>query len=367
MRTYSNGNIAITYPDKTCWLYDNLFVKISSLNGTPVGGKVVVTDVSSGNYRKLEYNSELDTVVFALGDTFLSLYHDGMTFNVVVTPSNAGAGMPQFAFDLEMLEGRTLPARKHGSERTIYVYVQEDLQKLQFLFPATGGLSTPNGTIAIPYGGYTALDLRQNITEYGENLLCFTAGVKPGKDEDSLNGVLSIVNVTDITPWSGCAVLEWQDTSGVIPPDNDRGGGIWGDEAFRYESYCIVVNYSNVCDNFNYFKVRYINTDGLTRYLGGKILEEGVESKGNNFYTIDTVTPYNKLSKRFVTEARQTVKVGYPELRRDSYWSDILLSPKIEFRDVQGEWHECSIKTSKVAVKSEEEMDVELEFEIFAY
>ena len=82
---------------------------------------------------------------------------------------------------------------------------------------------------------------------------------------------------------------------------------------------------------------------------------------------MDYQTPYNKLSKRFITNAAKTVKIGYGELRRDSFWSDILLSQRVEFLDVQGNWRECSVKTSKVAVSSNEEDDVELEYEIFNY
>jgi hypothetical protein len=110
-----------------------------------------------------------------------------------------------------------------------------------------------------------------------------------------------------------------------------------------------------------------LDTDGLVRYLGGKVIEETTESKGSNFYSLDAQTPFNKLARRFITEAVKTVKIGYGELRRDSYWSDILLSPRVEFLDVQGNWRECSVKTNKVAVTSGEEDDVELEYQIYNY
>ena len=369
MRVYTSGNISITYPEATTWLYDNLFVKISSLNGVAVGGKVVATEVASGAYRKLEYRSELDNLVFALGDTFLSLWRGGMTFNVVVTPYLNNAAQPHLAFDLQMLEGRTIPGRQHGSTRTVYAYGADDLKKVGFIFPATGSLSTPCGTIPIAYEGFRQLDLSECWQGNGEYMLCYDVGGKGGGGgSSSLDGIVKVVNVDNITPFSGCAVLEWQDTSGDIPTNKSKGGGVWKDEEFDFEDYCIRVIYEEPCyDGFNLFKVRYIDTDGITRYLCGKVLEEETTAKGNDFYKLDTLTPYNKLARKYLVEAAKTVKIGYGELRRDSFWGDIVLSPRIEFLDVNGEWLECALETTKVTVTSDETDDVELTFKIFNY
>lgn len=367
MREYSSGNLTITYPESTCWLYDNLPIQITATNGVPVGADIVVTNVANGQYRKLSYTSELSTLMFSLNDTFLSLYN-GRTYNVVVKPKISGVSAPQLAFDLDMLEGRTLPFRTHGSTRTVYIYREEDLNKIEFLFPATGSLSTPCGTIPIAYGGYKAINLSNCGLLSGSYNLCFDAGAKGGGGSSSLDGIVNVVNVDNITPFSGRAILEWQDTSGDIPQNKSKGGGVWKDEELDYNDYCIELNYTETCDDgFNFFLVRYLDTDGLVRFLGGKVVEETTESKGNNFYNLDYQTPYNKLSKRFITNAAKTVKIGYGELRRDSFWGDILLSSRVEFLDVQGNWRECSVKTSKVAVSSNEEDDVELEYEIFNY
>lgn len=364
MREYSTGNLTITYPEATCWLYDNLPIQVSSTNGDPVGADIVVTNAASGKYRKLSYISELSTLTFSLNDTFLSLY-SGRKYNVVVKPKISGVSAPQLAFDVDMLEGRTLPFRTHGSTRTVYIYREDDLGKIEFLFPATGALSTPCGTVNVTYGGYKAVNLSGCDLQPGTYNLCFDAGGKGGGDMD---GVLNIVNVYDITPFAGCAALEWKDTSGDIPQNKSKGGGVYKDEEIDYNDYCITLQYDNVCDDgYNFFLVRYLDTDGLVRYLGGKVIEETTESKGSNFYSLDAQTPFNKLSKRFITEAVKTVKIGYGELRRDSYWSDILLSPRVEFLDVQGNWRECSVKTNKVAVTSGEEDDVELEYQIYNY
>lgn len=362
MRTYTSGNLTITYPEATAWLYDNLPIQVTATNGDPVGADIVVTNVANGQYRKLSYTSELSTLTFSLNDTFLSLYN-GRTYNVVVKPKISGVSAPQLAFDVDMLEGRTLPFRTHGSTRTVYIYREEDLNKIEFLFPATGALSTPCGTISVTYGGYKAINLSNCNLQQGTYNLCFDAGGKGGGDMD---GVLNIVNVDNITPWAGCAVLEWKDTSGDIPTTKSKGGGVWKDEELDYNDYCIELNYTETCnDGFNFFLVRYLDTDGLVRFLGGKVIEETTESKGNNFYNLDVETPYNKLSRRFITEASKTVKIGYGELRRDSFWNDILYSPRVEFLDVQGNWRECALDTTKVTVTSDETDDVELTFKIY--
>lgn len=367
MRTYTSGNITITYPDATCWLYDNLFIKVASTNLVAVGASIVVTETATGRYRKLQYNSELNTIVFSLNDCFQSLYQGGMTFNVVITPTLAGFNQPQLAFDLQVLQGRTLPGRAHGSARTMYFYDQTDLSKVGFIFPASGSLNVGGSHIAITSPGFRQLDLRPYVTTPGDYQFCFDAGGKGGGGGD-VSDILSIVNVDNLTPFAGRVILEWTDTSGDIPQNKSKGGGAFRDEEFEFEDYCLNIVYNELCpDGYNFFKVRYIDTDGIMRYLGGKVVEETVESKGTPYYSLDTTTPYNKLSRRYVTEAGRTVKVAFGELRRDSYWTDILLAPHVEFLDVNNEWHECSLKTTKASVTAEESADAELEFEIYAY
>lgn len=361
MRTDTIGNIYIIYPEPTSYLGDNLLIKIKSNTNLPVGAQIQVNDIASGNYRKLKYLSETSEIVFVLNDSIKSLYHDALSFNVTIKLFENGVYKSDFGFNLDILNGRTLPLRRHGSTRTIYAYDEDDLYKVGFIFPASGNLSVNGNMFPIVSSGYKSLDLRPYITNAGDYQLCFRSGVK---DEGSVSqSTVSIVNIGGITPFSAVAQLYFADTSGNLP-NGDKGGSIWKDDQFYLEDYCINLTYNSVCNDYNFFKVRYLDTDGVMRYLGGKIKDETIESKGENFYRMDISTPIRDISRRYLTECSDTVKVAYGELRRDSYWNDILLSDKVEFLNYNGEWFECSIKTSKVTVTSEETQDVELEFEI---
>ncbi len=362
MRTTTVSNIEITYPDATAYLGDNLFIALKSTNDLPIGAQIQVTDLASTKYRKLRYLSETSNVVFSLNDAIDSLYHDALSFNITIRLYEDGAYVGDYGFDVDIMNGRTLPLRRHGSTRTIYVYGEDDIYKVGFIFPASGSLSVNGHGVPIIAGGYTSLDLRSYITNTGEYQLCFQAGAK-GDNETQSQNTISIVDVGGVTPFSAVAQLYFADTSGDVP-SGDKGGGVWKEDEFYLENYCMTLVYDSVCDDFNFFKVRYYDTDGIMRYLGGKVVSETTESKGENFYRMDTSIPLRNISRRYLTECSDTVNVAYGELRRDSYWNDILLADKVEFKNHNDEWVECSVKTSKVTVTSDETQDVELEFEI---
>ena len=82
MQTTTINNIELVYPDTTAYLHDNLFVRVVGINGQAVGAKIQVTDLASGEQRKLSYVSEMSEVVFSLNDAFLSLWHDAVSFNI---------------------------------------------------------------------------------------------------------------------------------------------------------------------------------------------------------------------------------------------------------------------------------------------
>ena len=370
MRNITISNIEITYPDATAYIGDNLFIALKSTYDLPVGAQIQVTDLASTKYRKLRYLSETSNVVFSLNDAIDSLYHDALSFNITIQLYENDVIVDSFGFDTDIMNGRTLPLRAHGSTQTVYVYDNEELYKVGFIFPASGSLSVNGHGVPIISAGYTSLDLRPYITAAGEYQLCFQAGAKgdnqsqtQSQSQAQAQNTISIVNVGGITPFSAIAQLYFADTSGDVP-SGDTGGGVWNDDEFYFEKYCMTLVYDTVCDDYNFFEVRYYDSDGIMRYLGGKVVSETTESKGENFYRMDTSTPLRNISRRYLNEYSDSIKVAYGELRRDSYWNDILLADKVEFKNFNNEWVECSVKTSKVTVTSDETQDVELEYEL---
>lgn len=374
MRTYTSSNITVTYPDVTSYLKDNLTLAVEGTFGNQkVGAEITVTNAATGMSRTLRYLSDMNRLVFPLNDTFMSLAGEGsITHNVTVTLYDGGTVVGSFGFDTDIVNGQTLPLRRHGSTRTVYAYSTDDIRKVQLLFPASGAVSVGGCSFIVPYEGILGLDLRGCITGNGDWSLCYNSQAKDSKAEhapeavEDTHGYISIVDVNHITPTAATAQLWFADTSGDIDPNADKGGGVWDDEKFYLDSYCVTIVYNEPCDTgFDFFKVRYTDTDGCIRYLGGKILEQTTARDAENYYRLDTDSVLRNISRRYINSSNGAVKIGYDSLRRDSYWTDILLSDKVEFLNYNGDWVECSVSSTKVTVKSEQSEDVTIEYELF--
>lgn len=358
MREITISNTNVSYPDQLTWLHDNISIVLEA-NGYGVGANIMVTNTASGQYRKLSHYSELERIVFPLNDTYLSLYTDSDEFNVTIDVYENGVLADSFGFTHKVYNGTSLPLRAHGSARTVYAYDDDDLYKIQMLFPATGHLNVNGNSYSVTNIGIMGFDLRSAVNENGTYPMCYFSGTNP--QGTSVN----ITNIKNITPFSAVAELEFQIGSGVVPDDYKQKGDIWADSKFTSGQYCVNLIYEEACDNFNFFKVRYLDTDGCLRYLGGKIISDTTKASGDNYFRLDTDSVYRNISRKYISESSGTVKVGYTSLRRDSYWNDILLADKVEFLNYNGEWVECSVATDSVTVKSDESEDVTLEFQLF--
>ena len=358
MRTTHIGNITVTYQDATSFLKDNLFIELVSLSGS-VGADITVTDLASGKFRKLHHISELNRLVFPLNDTYMSLWHDAISFNVVIDVYGNGVLLDSFGFDTDVLNGKSIPSRAHGSEKTVYAYENSDLYKMQFLFPASGYFTANGNVFNVPSAGRFGFDLRTCITHSGTYQLCYGSGTPPGPN------VMSIVNVGNMTPYSGVVQFSYSDQSGSVPAGGEEKGDIWNDSRFNAENYCVTLVYEAVCKDFNFFEVMYTNTDGCYRFLGGKILSQTTNATKKNYYRLETDSVYRNISRKYQEESNMTVKVAYDSLRRDSYWDDILLSDDVFFRNYDGTWMPCSIEDKKITVNADETQDVEIEYQLY--
>lgn len=358
MREITIGGTKLTYPEETVWLDDNIYIKVTNIGGGNAGAKVVVTNMATGYYRKHTYISEMSDVVFDIRDTIRSLYTDNLTFTVTVDMYSDNLFDGSFSFTLTTLDGKSIPGRPHGSTRTIYVYSPGDLYKVGFIFNNTGSFSVNDTSFPIIAKGLTQLNLTSTITETGVWNACFDSGAK-GKGVE-----VKIAGVENISPFGAMARLEFN-SGGDDYPDAGKGGGVWKDDEFDMDDYCIRIIYEEPCKDFDFFKVRYKDSDGITRFLGGRVVSEKTTSDGENVYRPNIDVPYRNLSRKFIKETASVVKVFYPMLRKDSYWSDILLADNIEFLDLNGNWLPCSLVTNSVEVNAEETQDVTLEFEIY--
>ena len=126
-------------PNSTIWVGDNCTISISDPIYS-VGLKVNITNQSTNKTKELIYISEIKNLTLDISDTIRKLFVSGGTsFNVKVSCYSGGFYTGQFGFNTYCLDGKTLTSRKHGSTRTVYVYSQDDLAKLGFVFSGTGG------------------------------------------------------------------------------------------------------------------------------------------------------------------------------------------------------------------------------------
>lgn len=361
MRTKNIGNIKLTYPNSTVWLGDNILLELQTMLASgPVGGKVTIRNAATGMSLVQAYLTEMKTLVFDIRDSVNSLYTDNLTFNVNVDLYDDTLQIygKSYSFKLTTLDGKSIPGRKHGSARTIYLYGPSDLIKVGLYFNNTGVLSINGTTFNVTTTGYHQFDLSSVITDTGVYQACFDSGIKPGIPTAAIAGIEEITDKS--------AVLRIDITTGK--EDNEtagKGGKLWNKDIFDFDEYCINFVYEEPCEDFDFFKVRYKDTDGIMRYLGGRVISDKTAAEGENYYRPSIEHTYRNLSRKHIKESSGTVKVFYSMLRRDSYWNDILLTEKIEFLDTNNQWLPCSLVTNSVEVNHNESQDVTLEYQLY--
>lgn len=363
MRQKTINQTTTVYPNGTVWEGDNNTVTVSNPNYT-VGASITLTNTTTQESRQLIYVSELKNLTFSLNDTIRRLFTvGGCTVNASVTLYVNGFTEGYFGFNMKVLDGKTLPHRSHGSTRTVYVYGDEDLASVQFVFAGAGTLTVGGTQLPVGGAGRRAFNLLPYVRTSGEHWACYRYGNSPF-DKDTTTAV-EIVGVKSLAT-SGVLALNFSDISMQPVTDEIKGGGVWNDSEVNLADYCIRIVREEPCDGFDFFKLKYYDTDGCLRYLGGRIMSEDTSAGGTNYTNVPN-SVYRDLSRKHLTEANGTVKVAFGDLRRDSYYSDIFLAENVWFRNYGGEWIPCSLETSKTAVKSEEYSDLELEISLYKF
>lgn len=363
MRTIQVNTSQVTYPDATVFTGDNIFISVSDAT-YPVGAEISVTNIATLQTKTLVYVSELKNLTFDIRDTVKMLHAEGgSTLNIKVKVYNDMFYTGTFAFNVQTLDGRSMPQRSHGSARTFYIYSPDELYKFYMFLAGSGSLYVNGTSIPVVSGGRNTFNLQQMVISTGEHSLCYYMGVKSGGS--GAPDQSTRVEITDVEPWTVSAVvsLNYHDMD-PEPSEQIKGGGVWSDSKMDLAKYCSRLVYEDHCDDFDFLELSYWDTDGCFRYLGGKIISETTETSKENFTGVRH-SVYRDISQKYINESDGKVKVAFEDLRRDSYYSDILLSDHVYFRNYNGDWLPCSIVDSKITVKSDEYSDLELEVELY--
>lgn len=349
MREASIGNYYIIYPEPIVWLHDNNIVRIDVPQNQLAGAKIrVATPI--GNTRTLEYYSSTNSVTFILNDVLRAIYDQSITPLSLTIELDNGTGVTTlFTTNFRLLQGKSFTNRSHNVQTTMYLYHPDELTKLEVFSPSNGHATIGGHTFEVNEG-FNALNLSQLITDEGTYTLCLSsADVRP----------VAIINSVDERVHS--AVINLTFATGGGMGGSSKGGDIW--EKVEVFPICHRLIYEPPCEDYEVFEIRYINADGCHRYMAGKLISETNKSEYTTYHRIDEQI-YNNIPLAYMSGNTRNVKVAFDDVAFNAFFSDVLFSPELEYRNWAGEWVPCSLVTDSMVTDNRESNDYTLDFAI---
>lgn len=341
MRTKRINHTEVIYPEKVIWLQDSNVIQLSSDTRT-VGAQITVTH-PSGENKTVRYLSELHTLVFTLDDILLSLHDDNIgRYTVEVEVYENGSQSGQISFAVQVLNGKTYQDRSHGTSRVIYIYNPDELTKLQIYSPE-------NGTVSVSSSSY---DIYEGLNQL--NLGWVTDSLYLCMSGESSQPITYITSATGTSPYSGLVELQFETAS----DEGESGGDIWGSKVTF--PICNKLEMVDHCDDYNFCELCYTDADGCIRYLGGKVIEQNDKAESSIYKRVETQV-YKNVPRKKINSLERTIKIGFTNIDKNAYPEDILISENVYFRNYQGEWKQCYLKTDSISVNNDDFIDFELE------
>lgn len=363
--------VKIQYPDQQVFLWDENFFQLESGAGTKIGYNLSLLNTDTYENRSLSYRSGFSNKISVpLKEAIQSLYDDagqvggGHSFmSAVLTLYIDGVRTQHmWTWRMDVMEGRSLSYKIHGGNKIIHIYNPDELFQVQIYSDAVCDLWLGTTSYHI-YKGLNTIDLSNSITTEGVYSLCFTQGT---------GGLVEIVSITDVTPSSAVIHLAYQvsdeDTGGTRKPNIYLGDEL---KNCYYLVYGQGMTWHNgaLCQTMtndgDFVEIRYRDTDGSRRYLGGKIISDELEYEGMDYNRIDPMMLFKK-PLRYVMNHATNLTVGFVDLERASGFDEVLLSSLIEIRcaATQNQWRPCIIEDSIIRNGGEDRYDVELQIKV---
>ena len=327
MRTITIGNYTIQYPDDLVFLGDNNVISITTTNNT-LSCKVTITN-PIGQTGNLSYNSNLNKLRFNLDDNikYLFDYEQIGDWIIDIEIDNSTT----FSFSTKILAGKSFSNKTHGSSDVIYLY--NGIDSIEIFSPHDGKLEVGSSSVDI-YAGKNTIDLDDlSITQPGEYTL--TVGNKTIYPPQAF-----ILNVLPVSPYSSTIVFETIEQANV----EIEGGSLWERKLIFPTTYRLM--WKESCEN-DTVVLKYRNTDGVIRYINGKLLEE-----------VDNFTPtlnhsisngIYKYAPKYVNNTNSKVlKIGLIDIEPGADLNDIIYSDDLWILGVNNEWVSCVLKTNTI-------------------
>ena len=354
------GSYRLIFPDIEAFKYDNNFIRVESIGSNPVGARISVRNGNTNQIRVLRYMSELSEITFDLNNLFSELWDENYVFNlfyIQIAPLNDNSidNGAIYSFIVNLNNGKTLPYRSHTSERKIYLF-DDMLANFQMFFNNSGTFSI-NGTDYNVSRGHNTLNITDAVGNSSEFSGCFDF-------QNTGTLTTTIVGVNEITTNSANLNLQFKTGSYNKVEPIITAGDIWKDKTSLWnpEKFCIDFERVSICNDYDSFLLAYTNTDGCERMVAGKIIREIKESASTNIYNRnETIFNY---PQRFITKRDVTLRLYFDDVSKFSSFTDLEFSPKVWFKNYQGVWTECSLKTLTLVEDEGDFKDYEVEINI---
>lgn len=354
MREYISGNIVILYPEPVVWLGDSNCVTISSsLSTDKIGGEIIIRHPSGTETRTIRHLSEINKLLFVLDDALNALADDNIgQYSAQVNVYLNGNISFTKTFTFQLLDGKSFTNQSHAISRTIYIYDSEELNKIQVFSPKNGVLNIENESLPL-YLGLNQYDMSEIIDSYGTHSFCLdNAPVEP----------VAIIS-GDIPNTPTKTTLFFTVTSERSGETRTKGGDVWTyDETIFPVCYDII--YDEGCWNYDFIELRYRDSDGCIRYLGGKIADETNAVQSTPYERTDGTNCFRNIPRRKINGTQRTLKVGFIDVARNAYPQDILYSNEVYMRMYNSEWWPVTIEDESITTNRDESFDFQLNITI---
>lgn len=349
MRNKIEGVYTIEYPESICWLKDNNVIRIRSSYGafsaeiTIQGPSILLQDTI-----KLTNSTPLNELLFDLNESLRYLYKNNIeygsfTFSIAL---DGGTFQNYFSFVCKVFDGISFASQTHGSSDIIYIYNDTDLSNLCIYSPANGEAVFDSSTFSI-IEGVNELNLSALITDYGEYNLCLRSAL-------NFPPIAEVTGDLFINPTSSIIYFTAEEQS---DPGTLNGGYLYNRKQIFPKCYKII--YNEPCADYPFAYLRYINSDGCYRYIGGKVISMNDNSKLNNYFKPNTLI-YNTASEYQIDESGKVITIGVQDVEQGTELEDIIYSSKLWIKDINDQWVNCQLNNTNLTTNFRDD-DVELE------
>lgn len=342
MKTITKNGITVTIPGEynglsgIVWLDDNNVVQITSTSA-PIKCTIKLgrSLIGLNNLTTNEYYSSVKTIRFNLNDNLKFLWDD-MSFNLLYLNISVEKGgvVTEFNARLSVYEGKSFIDKSHGGDEVIYIYNTDEMN-VKIYSPVIGEMVIGNTTSTL-LSGINTFDVSTLLTNPGEYEISMRSAL-------NYPPIANILGDEALTPTSSKIIFEAVEQS---DPGTKYGGSLWDKKQIFPKTYKII--YQEPCDDFPFVEIRYVNTDGCMRYIGGKLL-----ATENAFEPTSVVYSgrYNeyRYSPEFINNKNSKVlKIGIDGILPGAEIEDIIYSNKVDIRGIDGNWHSCCLRTNTI-------------------